>query len=38
VWKGVFGTPEAYDLLKASGAKPNHESLNKLGQDNVPFL
>lgn len=29
VWKGVFGAPEAYDLLKVSGAKPNHESLSK---------
>ena len=22
VWKGIAGKPEAYDLLKASGAKP----------------
>jgi alpha-glucosidase (family GH31 glycosyl hydrolase) len=37
VWKGVFGVPEAYDLLKASGAKPNHESLHKLGEATFPF-
>jgi alpha-glucosidase (family GH31 glycosyl hydrolase) len=37
VWKGVFGTPEAYDLLKASGATPNHESLTKLGSTTFPF-
>ncbi|MEE1945276.1 TIM-barrel domain-containing protein [Pedobacter sp. KR3-3] len=37
VWKGVFGKPEAYDLLKASGAQPNHESLAKLGTVPFPF-
>lgn len=37
VWKGVFGTPEAYDLLKASGAQPNHESLVKLGKAPFPL-
>lgn len=37
VWKGVFGTPESYDLLKASGAKPNHEALSKLGTVAFPF-
>ncbi|WP_240916426.1 hypothetical protein [Pedobacter sp. HDW13] len=37
VWKGVFGTPEPYDLLKASGAKPNHGSLNRLGTTVFPF-
>ncbi len=37
VWKGVFGVPESYDLLKASGAQPNHESLTKLGAVAFPF-
>lgn len=37
VWKGVFGTPEVYNLLKASGAQPNHESLAKLGTVAFPF-
>ena len=37
VWKGVFGTPESYDLLKASGAKPNQESLSKLTSSAFPF-
>lgn len=37
VWKGVFGIPEAYDLLKASGAQPAHGALAKLGQTTFPF-
>ena len=31
VWKGIAGKPEAYDLLKASGATPNMEALAKMG-------
>lgn len=37
IWKGVVGTPESYDLLKASGALPNHASLTKLGPTTFPF-
>ena len=37
VWKGVFGTPEVYDLLKASGAQPAHTALAKLGSAAFPF-
>lgn len=38
VWKGVVGTPEAYDLLKAAGTSPNIEALTKLGKANFPFV
>lgn len=38
VWKGVVGTPEAYDLLKAAGTLPNIEALTKLGKANFPFV
>lgn len=37
VWKGVVGTPEAYDLLKASGSHPNREALEKITQSAFPF-
>ena len=37
VWKGVFGKPENYDLLKASGAQPNVEALNKIGKAVFPL-
>ncbi len=37
IWKGIAGKPEAYDLLKASGAKPNHEAINKLKSSQFPF-
>ena len=37
IWKGVVGKPEAYDLLKASGAKPNHEALVKISPSPFPF-
>jgi alpha-glucosidase (family GH31 glycosyl hydrolase) len=30
VWKGVAGTPESYDLLKASGAVTNKDALTKM--------
>lgn len=38
VWKGVVGTPEAYDLLKAAGTSPNIQALTKLGKANFPFV
>lgn len=38
VWKGVVGTPETYDLLKASGATPNLAAITKLGKAEFPFL
>lgn len=37
VWKAVVGKPEAYDLLKASGALPNKEALAKLGNASFPL-
>lgn len=37
VWKGVVGTPEVYDLLKASGSHPNREALEKITQSAFPF-
>ncbi|WP_316767752.1 TIM-barrel domain-containing protein [Pedobacter frigiditerrae] len=38
VWKGIIGTPETYDLLKAAGATPNLDALTKLGKADFPFL
>lgn len=38
VWKGVVGSPEAYDLLKAAGVSPNMEALTKLGKADFPFV
>ncbi|WP_316785131.1 TIM-barrel domain-containing protein [Pedobacter frigiditerrae] len=38
VWKGIIGTPEIYDLLKAAGATPNLDALTKLGKADFPFL
>jgi alpha-glucosidase (family GH31 glycosyl hydrolase) len=38
VWKGVVGAPEAYDLVKASGAKPNGGALSKMGAASFPLL
>ena len=37
VWKGVVGRPEAYDLLKASGASPNVSALGKMKKTVFPF-
>ncbi|MES2371072.1 MAG: TIM-barrel domain-containing protein [Bacteroidota bacterium] len=37
VWKGVVGKPEAYDLLHASGSKPNREALAKIVKPVFPF-
>ncbi len=37
VWKGVAGKPEAYDLLKASGASPKKEAIAKIGKADFPF-
>ncbi|HTF30588.1 MAG TPA: hypothetical protein VK625_17160, partial [Flavitalea sp.] len=37
VWKCIVGQPEAYDLLKASGAMPDKAALKKLGGTVFPF-
>ncbi|GAB2543771.1 glycoside hydrolase family 31 protein [Spirosoma aerophilum] len=37
VWKGSVGKPEGYNLLTASGAKPNVSALTKLGQPAFPL-
>lgn len=37
VWKGVVGSPENYDLIKASGAKPYKEGLDKMTAAVFPF-
>ena len=37
VWKGIVGKPEAYDLLKAAGAKPNKAALSEIGPANFPL-
>lgn len=37
VWKGIIGKPEDYDLLKASGTKPNIEGLGKLAKADFPL-
>lgn len=37
VWKAVIGKPEAYNLLTASGAKPNNTGLTKIGASSFPF-
>ena len=37
VWKGIVGTPEAYDLLKAAGSKPKNDALSKITKASFPF-
>jgi len=37
IWKAIVGKPESYDLLKASGAQPNVDALNKIGKANFPL-
>lgn len=37
VWKAIAGTPDAYDLLKASGAVPNAQALAKVGEADFPL-
>lgn len=37
VWKGIAGQPEAYDLLKAAGSKPNAIALSKIQKTAFPF-
>src|SRR5947207_2037743 len=37
IWKGVVGTPESYDLLKASGAKPNLPALSVITPASFPL-
>jgi alpha-D-xyloside xylohydrolase len=38
VWRAVVGKPEAYNLLTASGAKPNIAALSKIAPAAFPFL
>jgi alpha-D-xyloside xylohydrolase len=37
IWKGVIGKPEDFDLLKASGAKPLHQSLLQMPTSSFPL-
>lgn len=37
VWKGIVGKPESYDLLKASGSKPNITALAKIQKSLFPL-
>jgi len=37
VWKGIAGTPETYDLLKASGVQLNKEALGKMPVAGFPL-
>lgn len=37
IWKGVTGNPEAYDLLKATGASPYKEGLSRIGKASFPL-
>ena len=37
VWKSIAGKPEDYDLIKASGAKPNLEGLRKFSKASFPL-
>jgi alpha-glucosidase (family GH31 glycosyl hydrolase) len=37
VFRGRIGEPEKYDLLTASGAKPNYKALQVQGSPNIPF-
>jgi len=37
IWKAVVGKPESYDLLKAAGATPNKEALEKIGNAAFPL-
>lgn len=37
VWKAVVGNPEALDLLKAAGCRPNSEALSKMGEKDFPL-
>ncbi len=37
VWKTIVGVPDKFDLLKASGAKPNTDALSKLGKASFPL-
>lgn len=38
VWKGIVGNPEAYDLLKASGSKPNMLALSAMADISFPVF
>ena len=38
VWKGIVGTPEAYNLLSVSGAEPLKEGFTRLPEVSLPTL
>jgi alpha-D-xyloside xylohydrolase len=38
VWKGIVGKPEAYDLLKAAGSRPDTSALARIKKSGFPFL
>ncbi|MEO5594335.1 MAG: TIM-barrel domain-containing protein [Chitinophagaceae bacterium] len=37
VWKGIVGTPENYDLIKAAGVVPNTAAIAKIEKADFPF-
>ena len=37
IWSARIGAPEALDLLKTAGIKPNTEALTKLGAAKIPW-
>ncbi|MEX2367864.1 MAG: TIM-barrel domain-containing protein [Balneolaceae bacterium] len=37
IWKAEAGSPEAYDLLKASGAQPRTDALAEMGEVDFPL-
>jgi alpha-D-xyloside xylohydrolase len=37
IWKGIVGKPEDFDLLKASGTKPLHQSLLQMPTSSFPL-
>ncbi|NCI47409.1 glycoside hydrolase family 31 protein [Sediminibacterium soli] len=37
IWKGVIGSPEPYDLVKASGAVPNTAAIAEIGEAVFPL-
>lgn len=38
VWKGIAGTPEKYDLLEVSGAKPLKDGFSRLPEVSLPTI
>lgn len=37
IWKGIFGNPDQYNLVNASGAKPQQNALSKFSPIGFPF-